>query len=202
MKVYIITEGEYSDYHIERVFLDRAKAEAYTNFHPFAYIEEYETDDDNFVVPSTVFFRTTAVFWIVEDADNHFHTFPAVSPSTMKLLPGEAWSQSTPCRTQIELSCRNDYVDAAKQILTMKITRTAFAPSTETDFTPFEDRVRKIAYDTAAQVEEFFVESGASDFSAFVKLFMAQHPYGVIPESDSDDDDGSTISKENERSPQ
>lgn len=29
-KVYIVTAGTYSDYHIERVFLDRAKAETYT----------------------------------------------------------------------------------------------------------------------------------------------------------------------------
>ena len=58
MIVYIVTAGEYSDYHIERVFLDRKKAEQYValqnrNFEWYDYdnwnIEEEETFDDNLV---------------------------------------------------------------------------------------------------------------------------------------------------------
>jgi hypothetical protein len=50
MKVYIVTAGEYSDYHIKRVFLERSLAERYvalqTNSQEDFSIEEYETDDD------------------------------------------------------------------------------------------------------------------------------------------------------------
>lgn len=58
MIVYIVTAGEYSDYHIERVFLDRKKAEQYValqhrNSEWYTYdtwnIEEEETFDDNLV---------------------------------------------------------------------------------------------------------------------------------------------------------
>lgn len=52
MKVYIITSGEYSDYHIEGVFLDKKKAEAFskkasTDHYGANYdIEEFDTDDE------------------------------------------------------------------------------------------------------------------------------------------------------------
>lgn len=48
MKVYVITEGDYSDYHIVGVVLDRKKAEAYCRVARGNYyvpdVEEYETD--------------------------------------------------------------------------------------------------------------------------------------------------------------
>lgn len=57
MKVYVITAGSYSDYHIERVFLDKEKAERYVelsnNRYETPYIEEFETDDDEVIEPIT-----------------------------------------------------------------------------------------------------------------------------------------------------
>lgn len=53
MKVYVITSGCYSDYHINRVFIDRDKAELYCAMvnkdfnHEAVEIEEYETSDDD-----------------------------------------------------------------------------------------------------------------------------------------------------------
>jgi hypothetical protein len=52
MKVYIITAGSYSDYHIERVFLDKEKAEKYVKLsqsnynYDQPYIKEMETSDN------------------------------------------------------------------------------------------------------------------------------------------------------------
>jgi len=56
MKVYVVTQGEYSDYHIEKVFADRNKAEEYcemfneakkdSTWASLMEIEEYETADD------------------------------------------------------------------------------------------------------------------------------------------------------------
>ena len=54
MKVYIITSGEYSDYGIDKVFLDKAKAEEYVRLNSRKYdeptIEEYETSDETFEI--------------------------------------------------------------------------------------------------------------------------------------------------------
>ena len=44
MKVYIVTDGEYSDYHIEAVFTDEKKAKQYAAIHRCDTIEEYEAD--------------------------------------------------------------------------------------------------------------------------------------------------------------
>lgn len=54
MKVYVITKGEYSDYHICAVTLDKKIAaqlkQRYTDRWNDAEIEEYETDDCNEVL--------------------------------------------------------------------------------------------------------------------------------------------------------
>jgi hypothetical protein len=49
MKVYIVTDGEYSDYMIERVFSNREAAEEYKKWHNIHNeIEEYEIYDEPF----------------------------------------------------------------------------------------------------------------------------------------------------------
>lgn len=53
MKIYIVTAGEYSDYHIERVFLDKKKAEYWARLengideYTDCGIEEFDTSDEN-----------------------------------------------------------------------------------------------------------------------------------------------------------
>ena len=56
MKLYVITSGEYSDYGIECIFTDRAKAENYLKYHEHEdwwsdmRIEEYESQDDKYTI--------------------------------------------------------------------------------------------------------------------------------------------------------
>ena len=51
MKVYIVTSGIYSDYRIERVFLDKNKASEYAEWSGSDHVtvEEYDTSDDDAV---------------------------------------------------------------------------------------------------------------------------------------------------------
>lgn len=44
MKVYIVTDGYYSSYHIEAVFTVKKKAELYASLHN-CWVEEYEADE-------------------------------------------------------------------------------------------------------------------------------------------------------------
>lgn len=44
MKVYIVTSGDYSDYHIEKVFTNREQARLYAMLNPDREVEEYTTD--------------------------------------------------------------------------------------------------------------------------------------------------------------
>lgn len=44
MKVYVVTSGCYSDYHIEAVFTDKKTAYAFANIHTDREVEEYDAD--------------------------------------------------------------------------------------------------------------------------------------------------------------
>lgn len=61
MKVYVLTEGEYSDYHIEAVKLDKEEADRLALVHPDWEIEEFDTDDVR--IPE----RTRYTVWVNED---------------------------------------------------------------------------------------------------------------------------------------
>lgn len=50
MKIYVVTDGEYSEYHIEAVFTDKAKAERYAEVYA-AKVEEYDSDPEGPSVP-------------------------------------------------------------------------------------------------------------------------------------------------------
>lgn len=45
MKVYVLTEGEYSDYHVVTVKLEKGQAEKLARIHPDWEVEEYDTDE-------------------------------------------------------------------------------------------------------------------------------------------------------------
>lgn len=70
MTVYIITKGEYSDYHICAVATTQERAEQlkkmYSDSYDEANIEEYETD-----IPSNIYYNDTpTLYWRVAFKDN------------------------------------------------------------------------------------------------------------------------------------
>lgn len=62
MKIYIVTEGCYSDYHIEEVFLDKEKAYNYARLHCSGdgHVEEFDTLDNDYeiITPKIVEYYT------------------------------------------------------------------------------------------------------------------------------------------------
>lgn len=54
MKIYIVTAGCYSNYHIESVFTDRKKAKKYANLNSDRTIETYETQDNSIISPTHI----------------------------------------------------------------------------------------------------------------------------------------------------
>ena len=64
--VFVVTAGEYSDYHIEAVFANRSDAEVYCAMGHGEFVEEYELRTDNEVhpVPRVVYrFHVTRPSW-------------------------------------------------------------------------------------------------------------------------------------------
>lgn len=60
--IYVVTMGEYSDYHIECIFSDKTKAENYVKYHggEDSYdirIEEYELSDDSYKLVTSGYYE-------------------------------------------------------------------------------------------------------------------------------------------------
>lgn len=71
MKVYVVTDGMYSDYHIEAVFTDRLQAELYCATHHANYIEEYDADEHKFESDKEPKIEWTAEFWRFKGEVSH-----------------------------------------------------------------------------------------------------------------------------------
>jgi len=68
MKVYIVTAGDYSAYHIERVFLDKEKANIYAKMNG-GEVERYNTHDDKFEIPEKL--HLLAEYYFSLDAEKY-----------------------------------------------------------------------------------------------------------------------------------
>lgn len=108
MKVYIVTSGEYSDYMINQVFLDREKAELYCAAQETDWdkprIEEYDTFDTE-ITGDSHNVKTCCKAWFrgggLEDYYKVFYSFEAknrVSPITSRYKE----------RYVVEFSCKGD----------------------------------------------------------------------------------------------
>ena len=71
MKVYVITDGNYSDYHIKQVFLNKDKAESFAKLHQYR-VEEYDIFDDNYIIPDTIYYQAHISFKMIRDIYNKY----------------------------------------------------------------------------------------------------------------------------------
>lgn len=104
MKVYVATDGEYSDYHIESVFLSKKEAEAYCALHE-CFLEEFDTDA---VVVETD--REPLIKWYarisnntdIERMENFGYTFKEI-----EMIETERYTNIV-CRLAISLPAKYD----------------------------------------------------------------------------------------------
>lgn len=61
--VYVVTDGCYSDYHIEQVFKSREKAELYCECHEGCDIEEWDFNDNNIYTVSDYVYVFGNIRW-------------------------------------------------------------------------------------------------------------------------------------------
>lgn len=71
MKVYIVTRGSYSDYHICRIFLDKEKAQMYADWLDESNdVEEWETSDDQVLINENLknmVMLEANIYWSLKD---------------------------------------------------------------------------------------------------------------------------------------
>lgn len=146
MKVYIATQGEYSDYHIEQVFLDKEKANIYARMHD-CEVEEYDAHDDAFEIPESLCLSVSSET-ALEVYDDKLET-DAVQIHAV-LAEGKPTSKT------------NFTAESFSRVyFTFNVTKTM---DKDTDCDSAKASIMKIAHDAVAKIKYLFA-IGAYDFT-------------------------------------
>ena len=152
MIIYVITDGEYSDYHIERVFLDIDKAYTFARLNNME-VEEWETSDEKYSIPSETFYRIAMEFEIYKDAIGHYS----------QLVTRFDISEVPPEKVEKE-GTLTDFLGSGyynlKSIEGVFIRR--FYSTKKFDKLSVIDKTQKIGYDICAMVENLIEENGGN----------------------------------------
>ena len=124
MKIYVVTEGEYSSYHIEAVFTDREKAFAYAILDPYRNVEEYTADQTDVSVDMNK--------WLLVVYDVKLQYIKYISFSTDEVAPDMSSNTGNCFEFTIPLSNKRVYESIVKNWIRSKV-------------------LKKIAEDTLAQ---------------------------------------------------
>ena len=154
MVIYTIEKGEYSDYAVVKLFLNKKKAEQYVKYHPYTKIVERRTDDDRWSLGPDRMWVVGLSFAILKDDEHHYtmkETFDYEGHRSINRVVIERQADVMPDVTMI-----SDYYDRdlkkKRRALELWISRSY----PEDRFLNEEDdykKVKKIAEDIANEVE-------------------------------------------------
>ena len=130
MKVYVVTSGIYSDYRIERVFLDKNKASEYAEWlrDNHVTVEEYDTSDDDTIKKQ--YKVRIELKWYPNKKEN---------------LIARSWKD---CESDYNYNCYMNYSDIWEELV---VTRTVNADNYDEQY--WKDKLTKYIYDLKAYVE-------------------------------------------------
>lgn len=147
MTVYIVTDGSYSEYAIEKVFSNKASAEEYKKWHNITNdIEEYEVYDEPFVKEDgekMMFIRVQGTVYPEAVVNIRFDIRPAI------LLDGTI----TRCAGLFSLPKNNCF----------DIFSYAHIPVDKWDEEKYKDKFTKSLYDLAGIAKSMFAEGATVD---------------------------------------
>jgi len=133
MKVYVVTAGCYSDYHIERIFTDKDKAEEYCKWcYDSNDIEEYDIDDN---IELDKYYRI----------DTRYENSPEQKPTIeiQRVMEKQIYPAYTSCVQY-------------RQSIRLQIIR--FIPEKAFDEELVTQKYTKVAYDTMAFIKQMLNE--------------------------------------------
>ena len=140
MKVYIVTSGEYSDYMIRKVFLDKDKAEKYKEWLPNSNdVEEYDTSDDD-IINKSYKIRIDLKWY----------------PNKEEKLIARSWKD---CESDYNFNLYHDYSDMGEELV---VFRTVNADNYSEQY--WKDKFTKFIYDLRAYVNQLKSEGFNKEF--------------------------------------
>ena len=146
-KVYIVSTGDYSDYTIEAVFLNREKAENYKNhLNGSNDIEEFETSDDKIIEPLNYCFITYYF---------ELNTYTVLSNKELNSIDIQMFNGNTIDNDWVTNKTEIDYCSCLSLIRII---------NNENDFdeNTLKDRYLKVCQDISANIKQLRTE-GFSD---------------------------------------
>ena len=134
MKVYVVTSGIYSDYMIQKIFLDKDKAEEYKKWLPDSNdVEEYDTSDDDTIEKQ--YKVRIELKWY---------------PNKKEKLTARSWKD---CESDYNYNYYSNYFDIWEELV---VTRTVSEENFDEEF--WKDKLTKHIYDLKAYVEYLKIE--------------------------------------------
>ena len=147
MKIYIVTSGIYSAYRINRVFLDKNKANEYAEWlnDDNVTVEEYDTSDDD-VIDKQYKIRVDLKWY----------------PNKKEELNARSWKN---CESDYNYNCYDNYNDIWEKLI---VVRTVNADNYDEQY--WKDKLTKYAYDLKAQIE--YLKSEGFDEKAIKEMIF------------------------------
>lgn len=168
MKLYVIYKGHYSDIYVDRIFLDKTKAETYSHYHPETWISEEKTADDEWNL------APDKCYWKV-DLSVDVYKFPKKGYQirekkfdicTLQIEGSNPHGAELYHETQIlkDIFDRVGYEEPVKNnfygpnpIFTLNVVRCF--PVNDGDAKFIEEKIQKICKDYCTQLENFIEET-------------------------------------------
>lgn len=152
MKLYVVMQGYYSDCHIERIFLEKKKAINFCKYHDRSYYDVYETNDDGYQMQENGYYRCY-IECIITKIENGFETdinfagHELISASECEAMYETDKGKSVKVSPGLLCGDRMYYVNI-----------TTFFRENEISEDKIDDVLKKIGYDTCAEVAVLFAE--------------------------------------------
>lgn len=158
MKVYVVEAGQYSDRHIEQIFLDKKKAENYVKYrnsdpdwYDYASVTEYDTADEGYAMQRNGYYHV--------DMESDIYLGNKANPpyfKTREEINIEIYSPST--RTDLfEDSGILSDTSYTKSNDIWRLHLERFFPECGMDEDAATAKIKKIFYDTAAEIRSLVI---------------------------------------------
>jgi hypothetical protein len=152
MKIYVVTSGDYSDYHIDKVFIDEEKAKKYIEcqnryleYNDKSRLEEYDTEEKDF--------ESVVEIWV------SYEDKPKFKFTKKYMCTIESFTTIDKASEDFEISCRWDDWDK-----TLKLNMEQVLPININNIDEFKNKYQKICEDLMTQIKSLYeIESWTID---------------------------------------
>lgn len=152
MKLYVVMQGEYSERHIERIFLEEGKAINFCKYHDGSYYDEYETNDEGYQMQKNGYYRCHIKGFITKVTGKFEAEIRYIKHELISTSEYEAISEAGK-RKKVQVSFEMTWWGPRHYV-----NITTFLRESDVSKNKIDDVLEKIGYDTCSEVAALFAE--------------------------------------------